>query len=253
MSILNKLRLALERKPSSIYEEVLGIRISDPRLYDEAFTHISMRSKANRRDFDNERLEYLGDAVIESVVSHFLFTHFPDRREGFLTETRSKIVRRSTLNATALRLGIDRLLLVQDSIRHNSEDIYGNAFESLIGAIYLDQGYETARSFIHTHFLDTLDLERVANTTVNFKSQLLEWCQPRNLSIDYVCEKRIRPADKRQAFYCTLLVNGHHLSEAWGDTKKQSEQTAARYAMRELFTHTNLQSVVQTPPVPPES
>lgn len=247
LRILNKIRLARTRKPSSVYERTLGVTVKDARLFEMAFTHVSARSKADKRDYDNERLEYLGDAVIESVVSHYLYACYPDKREGFLTETRSKIVCRHFLNETALQLGMNRLLHVSDVVRQNSEDIYGNAFEAVVGAIYLDSGYETARAFIHTHLLESIDLDTIAKTTVNFKSRLLEWCQQRDLSLDYACERRMRPSDNQQAFYCTLSINGHRMSEAWGVNKKEAEQLAARYTLNELSAHPRLERKIKTP------
>ncbi len=248
LRIINKIRLAHKRKPSSVYEQALGVSVKDTRLFDMAFTHVSARSKADKRDYENERLEYLGDAVIESVVSHYLYTCYPDKREGFLTETRSKIVCRHFLNETALRLGLDRLLHASDVVRQNSEDIYGNAFEAVVGAIYLDSGYETARAFIQTHLLEGIDLDTIAKTTVNFKSRLLEWCQSHGFSLNYACVRRMRPSDNRQAFYCTLDINGHHMSEAWGDNKKEAEQLAARYTLKELAAHPRLEREIKTPP-----
>ena len=135
--------------PYSLFYQILGFYPNNINLYEQAFVHRSsdIRTQEGQR-INNERLEFLGDAILDAVVSDILFNKFPNKKEGFLSNTRSKIVKRDTLNDIAIKMGLDKL--VQTSIRTNTHNnyIYGNAFEAFIGAIYLDQGYETCKTFI---------------------------------------------------------------------------------------------------------
>ncbi|KAA2647288.1 ribonuclease III, partial [Alistipes onderdonkii] len=136
------------------------------------------------RPINNERLEFLGDAVIEAVTSDYLFIEYPDRDEGFLTQLRSKIVSRQSLNELAVKIGLDRHVISNASTSITQKHIYGDAFEAMIGAVYLDQGYEfTNRLLINRIYFQALNLDELTESETDFKSRLIEWCQKNHLKI----------------------------------------------------------------------
>ncbi len=240
-NLFHKIRLTSTREPYSVFIKTLGVSPRDPHLYELAFTHSSLRLKDNHGNhLNNERLEYLGDAVIETIVSHFLYNQYPNASEGFLTSTRSKLVCRETLNEVASQCGFHQLLKCNVTMEQKCDDLLGNAFEAVVGAIFLDLGYSQAEQFIHTHLLRNVNVEQVAKQEVNFKSRLLELTQRRHMTVKFTTEIRHRSLDDSDSFYTTLFVNSHHISEAWGTNKKKAEQRAARYALQEFKAHPEL-------------
>ena len=177
-----------EEAVSSLFYQILGFYPNNINLYEQAFVHRSsdIRTQEGQR-INNERLEFLGDAILDAVVSDILFNKFPNKKEGFLSNTRSKIVKRDTLNDIAIKMGLDKL--VQTSIRTNTHNnyIYGNAFEAFIGAIYLmHQGYETCKTFIQDRIIAPyIDLSVIARKEVNFKSKLIEWGQKNRIDVSF--------------------------------------------------------------------
>lgn len=215
---------------------LLGFYPHSTTYYTTAFVHSSseVREK-NGRPLNNERLEYLGDAVLEAVVSDILYHHYPRRREGFLTSTRSKIVQRTTLNQLADRMGIMELMQMPSRPKgHNN--IGGNAFEALMGAIYLDRGYGYCYNFIQQQVLGKyLDLDKLAKREENFKSKLLEWSQKNKLKLVF-CDVSCEQQDDKSSyvFFCHILIEGIKVGEGKGGSKKESHQQAARNALRNL-------------------
>ena len=174
---------------SSLYR-ILGFYPHHIALYRQALAHSSsaIRSK-NGKKINNERLEFLGDAIIEAVTSDIVFHHFEQKREGFLTTTRSKLVQRNTLNRLAEEVGLDKLVHANGHTTGHNSYISGNAFEALVGAIYLDRGYKYCMWFLRRRIIaEHLNLDKVANKEVNFKSKLLEWAQKNKLQTDFALE-----------------------------------------------------------------
>ncbi len=160
------------------------------------------------RPINNERLEFLGDAVIEAVTSDYLFIEYPDRDEGFLTQLRSKIVSRQSLNELAVKIGLDRHVISNASTSITQKHIYGDAFEAMMGAIYLDQGYEfTNRLLINRIYFQALNLDELTESETDFKSRLIEWCQ-KTTSRLYSARATTRSTPRTTVFYSTVLVDG---------------------------------------------
>ena len=157
----------------------MGLYPTNIGLYKIALRHRSASVHiSNGISINNERLEFLGDAIIDSIVAEFLFRHYPDKKEGFLTQMRAKIVSRTTLNRLAKHIYLEENII--SYTRHNvvKKNIYGNAFEALAGAVYLDKGYkETYNWLIHQIILKYIDLDKLETTEIDFKSRLIEWGQ----------------------------------------------------------------------------
>ena len=181
----------LFRKDKELYlslYSITGIYPHDISYYRVALMHKSAtRRNENGRLVNNERLEFLGDAILDAIVGDIVYRHFPGKREGFLTNTRSKIVQRDTLNRLASEMGIIKLVTTNGkmSSSHNSY-MGGNAFEALVGALYLDRGYEACRKFMEKRILgELINIDKVAYKEVNFKSKLLEWSQKNRIRLDF--------------------------------------------------------------------
>ncbi len=182
-----KIRLLTTRRkePYLLLSAALGFKPKKLEYYKLALLHKSSLVKdKGGRSLNNERLEFLGDAILDAVVADILYHKFAGKREGFLTNTRSKIVQRETLNKIALDLGLDRMMVISNKSHSHNINIYGNAFEALMGAIYLDFGYAKCKYFMeHVVFQKYLDINKLAQKEVNFKSRLLEWSQRYKVSI----------------------------------------------------------------------
>ena len=181
------------------------------------------------RQINNERLEYLGDAVIEAVTSDYLYIEFPDRDEGFMTKLRSKIVSRQSLNAIARQIGLDRYVILDGSSNTLAQKhIFGDAFEAMMGAIYLDQGYNFVnRLLINNIYFRFLNLEELTESESDFKSRLIEWSQKNRHQVEFRTEHDKEYASNHPVFYCTVLVDGMEVGHGAGDSKKEAEQRAA--------------------------
>lgn len=213
---------------------ILGFLPHKIELYKIAFSHSSShyRSPKGGKRLNNERLEFLGDAILEAVVSDLVFHHFENKREGFLTNTRSKIVQRSMLNELATEMGVDRMLRTGTRGQSHNSNIGGNAFEALIGAIYLDRGYRACKKFVEKQIMRKfVNMDDVAQKEVNFKSKILEYCQKNRIS----CEFKLKNTDKGEGgspiFRSILDIEGVMVGEGKGYSKKESEQNACREAL----------------------
>lgn len=180
------------------------------------------------RAINNERLEFLGDAVIEAVTSDYLFIEYPDRDEGFLTQARSEIVSRQSLNVLAVNIGLDRHVISNGSTSVTQKHIYGDAFEAMIGAVYLDQGYEFVnRLLINRIYFRHLSLDEPDRIGDRFKSRLIEWCQKNRHKIVFRTGYDKEYSANHPVFYSTVLVDGMEVGHGSGDSKKEAEQHAA--------------------------
>lgn len=230
-----KLFFSKDREFRSALYAIMGFYPHNIDLYRTAFAHKSQEYRSKRlgnKPLNNERLEFLGDAVLETVVSDIVFRHFPNKREGFLTNTRSKIVSRESLGALAKELGIDRLIQSQTSGRSQKSYLPGNTFEALMGAIYLDRGFRYAYQFIEQRIIGAaLDLKAVAEKEVNFKSKLLEWCQKNKIRLDL---KEKGGQGNNEQFHTTIVIEGLYAGDGRGLSKKESHQSAAKEALTRM-------------------
>jgi ribonuclease-3 len=218
---------------SKAITNVTGITPGNLRLYHLALTHTSFgKPQGNERHQTNERLEFLGDSILGAVVAEFLYKKFPYKDEGFLTEIRSRIVNRESLNHIALRIGINTLVKV-DQASHSSryKSINGNALEALVGAIYLDQSYKKTKRFILDKLIKPhFDLNELVNTTTNFKSKLIEWAQAQNKTVKFAIISQ-KQSGSTTEFTSEVTLNGESIALGTGYSKKKAEQSAAEKSL----------------------
>lgn len=212
-----------------VVDDMFGFIPHNIELYKLALIHKSASLVLeDGNPVNNERLEYLGDAVIEAVTSDYLFIEFPDRDEGFMTKLRSKIVSRQSLNALAVRLGLDKAVIASSGVSSAQKHIYGDAFEAMMGAIYLDQGYDFVnRLLINTIYAGYLNLEELTESETDFKSRLIEWCQKNRHKLGFRTEHAGNYTPNHPQFHSTVLVDGIEVGHGAGDSKKEAEQQAA--------------------------
>jgi len=192
-----------------------------------------MNNSLIKKNQHNERLEYLGDSLLSSIVAEYLFKKYPEGDEGFLTKMRSKIVKRKTLNKIAKFMGID-VILSEYSQGRISNSMLGNALEAVVGAIYLERGYDrTKRYVIRNILLKYLDVHELEEQDDNFKSQLLEWGQKNNIHVDFRLISKYK-YEKRDRFKVAIFVDGDEVSVADDFNKKSAEQSAAQRAMSKM-------------------
>jgi len=197
-------------------------------LYKLALRHKSAtKKKINGLKINNERLEYLGDAILGAVVADYLFKRFPYKNEGFLTEMRSKIVSRSSLNKLSLKLGLEKLILSDADPNYRPKSAGGDAFEAIIGAIYLDKGYYFTRRTIITRILNLhYDLEDLVDTEISYKSRVIEWAQKEKKDLSFKVVQEIGEKQNKQ-FKVALIVDEHTITESIDYSIKGAEKIAA--------------------------
>lgn len=247
--IQNKIRLfkLKNKEPYLSLYNILGFYPNNIRLYEQAFIHRSVSaSQYGKRSNNNERLEFLGDAVLDAIIADILYKHFPNKREGFLTNTRSKIVQRESLNNIALALGIDQKVTSMPYATTHHKYMYGNALEALIGAIYLDKGYRCCCKFVEERIINQhLSLDKLATQEVNFKSRLLEWGQKTKLHIKFELIETFTDKDGSPAFQTSVLLEGAPLGIGIGSTKKESQQLAAKTVIRKIQKDKEVQQLIE--------
>lgn len=210
-------------------DDMFGFIPHNIELYKLALIHKSASvTLDDGRQINNERLEFLGDAVIESVTSDYLFIEFPDQNEGFLTQLRSKMVSRQSLNEVAKRLKLDTHVITHSSASFSQKHIYGDAFEAMMGAIYLDQGYDFVnRLLINRIFGDYLRTGALLEEETDFKSRLIEWCQKNHHTIRFITSHDRSYSSSHPVFICKVLIDDIEAGYGSGDSKKEAEQHAA--------------------------
>ncbi|MBQ3197238.1 MAG: ribonuclease III [Alistipes sp.] len=208
---------------------MFGFIPNNIELYKLALIHKSASVVLeNGQHINNERLEFLGDAVLESVSSDYLFIEFPDKNEGFLTQLRSKMVSRQTLNEVAKRIGLDDYVITHSSNNLSQKHIYGDAFEAMMGAIYLDQGYDFVnRLLINKIFVDYIKVGSLLESETDFKSRLIEWCQKNHHTIYFATSHDKTYSSTHPFFYSKVLIDNMEVGYGAGDSKKEAEQRAA--------------------------
>ena len=236
--ITDRIKL-LFRKDKELYLDlynILGYLPHDISLYKLALMHKSVAHRnAKGRPVNNERLEFLGDAVLDATVGHIVYDHFPGKREGFLTNTRSKLVQRETLGKLAKEMGITNLILSSGrSASHNSY-MGGNAFEALVGALYLDHGYDACMKFVQKQILTKMvNIDKVAYKEVNFKSKLIEWTQKNRVQMEFRCLKEGKDENGSPVFEYMCILEGIEGRTGKGFSKKEAQQHAAEGTLKDL-------------------
>jgi len=231
-NFLNKIKLPF-RKDKELYRRlyaILGFYPNNIAFYKQALLHKSSSVKGeNGRLQNNERLEFLGDAILDAIVGDIVYRHFEGKREGFLTNTRSKIVQRESLGKLAVEMGLDKL--ITSSGQRNSHNSYmaGNAFEALVGAIYLDYGYQQCMRFMEKRILaKIINIDKVAYQEVNFKSKLLEWSQKNRIHLEYKDKEQRNEKNGQSMFFTQVVIEGLDCGQGKGYSKKESQQNASK-------------------------
>ena len=193
------------------------------------------KRNAKGKPVNNERLEFLGDAILDAVVGDIVYRHFEGKREGFLTNTRSKLVQRDTLNKLAQEMGINQLILSAGHNNTHNSYVGGNAFEALVGAIYLDRGYNYCMKFMQKQILQKLiNIDKVAYKEVNFKSKLIEWSQKNKVRLDFKLISQGKDNTGSPTFNYKTLIEGLEGASGLGYSKKESQQNAAKETLQRL-------------------
>lgn len=204
-----------------------GYRPKNINLFYQAVTHRSI-AYHGQKDFSNERLEFLGDAILDSIIAEFLFQRFPEEDEGYLTKVKSKVVSRKTLSEIGEELELRSILRYNKGRSINLSSLEGNAFEAIIGAIYLDSSYEVTKKIIHNHiFRKYVDLNKILEEEIDFKSKLFIWSQKRRLALEFVV---LREENNHGTWFYEVIVqvNAVNYGKGTGNSKKLAEQAAAK-------------------------
>ncbi len=219
-----------DKKLTQALANLLGFKPSNLALYQLAFRHKSVAREIKDGVKDsNERLEYLGDAILDAVIAHYLFKIYPFEGEGFLTQMRSKLVSRKFLNALSVKIGMDDFVQWESKERFSSS-VYGDALEALIGAIYLDKGYKTTHKFIINRMLKVhVDMSEIETMESNYKSRLLEWAQRERKDVNFKVVHEIEEKGRKQ-FVVEVTVDDKIMGEGQDFSKKRAEQLAAERA-----------------------
>jgi ribonuclease-3 len=225
-----------KREFGSRLRKILGFKPGNLRLYEIAFIHRSASYKLpDGQRINNERLEYLGDAILDAILSDYLFGKFPDSSEGFLTKIRSRIVNRDVLNNLSVSMGINKILVSNVSSRHSTKNLYGDALEALIGAVFIDKGFsKTKKLFIKKVFNKYLNLEQIVRTDNDYKSLVFEWVQKHNSNLIFTYSEEYDSDSRRSVFSTTLFINREEFGKGLGDSKKEAEQEAASQAWKRI-------------------
>ena len=237
-NITDKIRFLFrkDKEPYLCFYKMLGFYPRNIEIYQQALLHKSSSIKAGKgRLLNNERLEFLGDAILDAIVADIVYKKFEGKREGFLTNTRSKIVQRETLNRVAVEIGLDKL--IKYTTRQSSHNSYmcGNAFEALIGAIYLDRGYRACKKFMEERIINQyLNLEKISRKEVNFKSKLIEWSQKNKFCVEFNLIEQSLDSDQNPIFETQITVENIPAGTGKGYSKKESQQEAAHATLTKI-------------------
>jgi ribonuclease-3 len=226
---------ATDKHLSQAIKSILGYKPANIFLYHMAFLHRSAtQESANGLKINNERLEFLGDAILDAVTADFLFKKFPAKDEGFLTEMRSKMVSRVTLNKLSQKLGIDSLIQLEGNSPGAFKSFKGDAFEALIGAIYLDKGYEFTREIILNRIIQQyFNIDDLVTQEVNFKSRIIEWAQREKKHVHFSVVDEIGTGYKKQ-YVVELCIDGSAFDRGQDYSIKGAEQNAAEKCWQKI-------------------
>ena len=237
-NLIDRIRLLFRKDKESYlcFYRILGFYPRNIRIYEQALLHKSSSVKSDKgRLLNNERLEFLGDAILDAVVGDIVYQKFEGKREGFLTNTRSKIVSRESLNHVAEQIGLVKL--IKFNTRQSAHNSYmgGNAFEALVGAIYLDRGYDYCKYFMEHRIIGQyLNLEKLSRKEVNFKSKLIEWTQKNKVVIAFELVSQTLDEFNSPVFETEILIEGIPACKGKGYSKKESQQIAAHETLNKI-------------------
>ena len=247
---VDKIRLLFHKDRESYFcfYKILGFFPRNIRFYEQALLHKSTSIRSEKgRPLNNERLEFLGDAILDAIVGDIVYKHFEGRREGFLTNTRSKIVQRETLNKLAVEIGLDKLVKYSTRSSSHNSYMYGNAFEAFIGAIYLDQGYERCKQFMEKKILKNyIDLDKMSRKEVNFKSKLIEWSQKTKMEVSFELIEQFLDQDYNPMFHTEVRIESLSAGTGTGYSKKESQQNAAQMALKKIKSDEAFKEAIET-------
>ena len=227
---------AKDKRLATSIKLILGSKPLNLSLYRLALTPAGLGEETNKGfKKSNERLEFLGDAILGAVIAEHLFKKYPYRDEGFLTETRSKLVNRETLNEIGIKVGLKKTLQqVLDNRQFvGNKSLYGDIVEAFLGAVYLDRGYAFSRKLILQRILIHMDLDGMVTTVSNYKSKLIEWSQRENKQVEFKV-LHVNSNQRFKEFVIELRVNDEAIAQGKGDTKKKAEQEASKNACEQL-------------------
>ena len=237
-NIIDRIKLPFRKEKelfSSLYE-ILGFYPHNIEYYRQALMHKSIGKRNDKgKPLNNERLEFLGDAILDAAVGDIVYRHYEGKREGFLTNTRSKLVSRDTLGRLANEMGLSQLILSAGHSNSHNSYVGGNAFEALVGAIYLDRGYDACMWFWENRVLvKYINLDKVAFKEVNFKSKLLEWSQKNKVRMEYRLLKQKKDDNGSPIFSFLVLIEGIEGGRGSGYSKKEAQQVASKDTLQRL-------------------
>lgn len=233
---INGTYLPDKREFRSRLKKILGFKPGNLELYEIAFIHRSATFVlADGKKVNNERLEYLGDAVLDAILSDYLFEKFPEANEGFLTKIRSRIVNRDVLNQLALSMGFNKILISRINSSHLTKNLYGDAFEALIGSVFLDKGFKKTKNvFIKNVLNKYLDLELIVKTDTDYKSLVFEWVQKKKSNLIFTYSEEYDFNLKKSVFSTILSIDKEEYGVGHGSSKKEAEQEASSQAWKRL-------------------
>ena len=222
-------------KFSKNIKSIVGFYPGDVFLFKTSLVHKSaVHDSSTGFKESNERLEFLGDAILGSIVAKYLFDKFPGKDEGFLTKMRSKIVSRQSLNALAIKIGLNNLIIARLDKNSKTESIYGNAFEALIGAVYLDKGLEECETFLLKKVIEPyISLDKLENEETNFKSRIIEWAQKEKQDLAFEIIQEYGDGRGKE-FEAVIILDGKQTTTGREKSKKGAEQKAAEKLCIEL-------------------
>ena len=236
--LLNIIKL-LPSKRKKFYgfiHQATGVRPANIKYYEQAMIHRSSHvNPKTAQKGNNERLEYLGDAILGAIIAEALYHQFPNKNEGFLTKTRAKIVNRTLLNNIGHQMGLQQWIKAQGQIDILQTNLLGDALEALIGAIYVDRGFKQTQHFVNEYLLRLyIDIVSIAKREDNHKSILIEWGQKHKKSVRFVTEELHDASDEATRFIARAIVDNDFFGEGEGLTKKEAQQNAARAALEAI-------------------
>lgn len=221
-----------DREYYRAFRRIFGVTPDNVELYKLALVHRSASVKVEGGEsINNERLEFLGDAVLESIVSDFLFIEYPHQSEGFMTKTRAKIVSRQSLNGLAREIGLDKMVIYNSTGNFAHKHLFGDCLEAMIGALYLDKGYNVVNRIVINDLLSRhIDLDDLTHSENDHKSRLIEWCQKSKRTISFSTEADGEQKGSQPLFISRVLIDDMRIGVGRGSTKKEAEQNAAENA-----------------------
>lgn len=238
MKFLNYIRNSRKVSSGNFFSKLqkkLSIRTSNKAIYKEAFTHRSSNLKNSEGEAINfERLEFLGDALLTSIIAEYLFQYYPLAKEGALTKLRAKIVSRVKLNQIGKEMGLFELAQISNHNKNFGDDIHGNLLESLIGALFIDRGYEKTKNYVIKKIIHPyVDMERLESLVLSYKAFLIEWGQKQKKEIQFVTEEDAGVHSKI-SYTAQIFLDREPLVKSKALSKKKAEEKASRIAARIL-------------------